>query len=66
MTAAEHVRTNLFQNDEVKKIRKQDVERVEAVLELDRQQADAEAKQQREIATVRAREKATTKSASPR
>jgi uncharacterized membrane protein YqiK len=58
LTAIEHVKTNSFENDEVKRIRKQDVERVEAVLELDRQQADAEAKQQREIATVRARETA--------
>jgi uncharacterized membrane protein YqiK len=60
LTAAQHVHTNHFQNDELKKIKKQDVERIEAILELERQQADAEAKQQREIAQVRAREQAET------
>ena len=58
LTAIEHVRTNEFQNSERKLIRKQDVEAQEAILELDRQKADAESKQAREIATVRAREKA--------
>jgi len=60
LTATEHVHTNAFQNDERKKIKKQDVEAQEAILELERQQADAEAKQQREIETVRAREQAET------
>ncbi len=60
LTAVEHVRTNELQNDERKKIKKQDVEAKEAILELERQQADAEAKQQREIETVRAREQAET------
>ncbi|MCH9651058.1 MAG: flotillin family protein [Deltaproteobacteria bacterium] len=58
LTAVEHVRTNEFQNDERKKIKKQDVEAQEAILELERQQADAEAKQEREIETVKAREQA--------
>lgn len=58
LTAVEHVRTNEHQNLEKKQIKKQDVEAQEAILELERQQADAEAKQQREIATVRAREEA--------
>jgi uncharacterized membrane protein YqiK len=60
LTAIEHVKTNEFENDELKKITKQDVERIEAVLELERQKADAESKQQREIASVRAREGAET------
>ena len=58
LTAIEHVRTNEYQNNERKLIKKQDVEAQEAILELDRQKADAESKQAREIATVRAREKA--------
>jgi uncharacterized membrane protein YqiK len=58
LTAIEHVRTNEYQNLEKKQIKKQDVEAQEAILELERQQADAEAKQQREIQTVRAREEA--------
>ncbi len=61
LTASEHVSTNEWQNDEQKKIRKQDVEATEAILELNRQQADAEAKQQREIQSVRAREEAETR-----
>lgn len=56
LTAAEHVRTNEFQNNERKMTKKQDVAAAEAILELERQQADAEAKQQREIESVRARE----------
>jgi uncharacterized membrane protein YqiK len=58
LTSTEHVRTNEFQNNERKLTKKQDVEAAEAILELDRQQADATAKQQREIESVRAREAA--------
>ncbi|HUP50158.1 MAG TPA: flotillin family protein [Thermoanaerobaculia bacterium] len=58
LTAAQHVQTNQFENTEKKQIRKQDVEAGEAILELDRQYADAESKQQREIESVRAREAA--------
>lgn len=58
LTSTEHVRTNEFQNTEKKLTKKQDVEAAEAILELERQQADAEAKQQREIESVRAREAA--------
>jgi uncharacterized membrane protein YqiK len=61
LTVKEHIDTNLHENNEIKMIRKQDVDRVEAVLELDKQQADAEAKQGREIATIRAREDAETR-----
>ena len=49
----------------VKKIKKQDVEAKEAILELERQQAEAEAKQQREIETVQAREEAETAKVAP-
>ena len=58
LTAVQHVRTNELQRDEQMQIKKKDVETKEMILELERQQADAEAKQQREIATVQAREKA--------
>lgn len=58
LTSTEKVKTNEFQNNERKLTKKQDVEAAEAILELERQQADAEAKQQREIESVRAREAA--------
>ncbi|MEM9416460.1 MAG: flotillin family protein, partial [Planctomycetota bacterium] len=58
LTAAEAVRANDIAREKEKTIRKQDVEAREAILELDRQQAEAEAKQQREIDTVNAREQA--------
>lgn len=58
LTTQENVRTNEYRNTERKLITKQDVEAEEAILELNRQKADAEAKQQREIQTVRAREQA--------
>jgi uncharacterized membrane protein YqiK len=58
LTAQEHVRTNEFRRNEEMQIKKKDVETREAILELERQQADAEYKQQREIATVKAREEA--------
>ena len=53
-------RTNEFENDEKKKITKQNVEAAEAIYELERQQADAKAKQTREIESVKAREQAET------
>ncbi len=59
LTAVEHVATNNASNDESKLITAKNVETKEAVLELERQQADAEARQEREIAAVRAREQAT-------
>lgn len=58
LTAREHVITNEYKRDEQMKIKKKDVETRETILELERQEADAEAKQQREIASVRAREQA--------
>jgi uncharacterized membrane protein YqiK len=61
LTAIESIRTNEYENNKAKQIKKQDVEAREAILELERQQADAEAKQSREIMTVRAREQAETR-----
>ena len=61
LTATQNVRTNILERDEELAIKKKNVETVEAMLELDRQQADAEARQEREIATIRAREEAETK-----
>ncbi len=61
MTAIQNVRTNILERDEELAIKKKDVETIESMLELKRQQADAEAKQEREILTIRAREEAETK-----
>lgn len=61
LTAQQNVSTNNFERDEELAIKKKNVETVEAMLELERQQADAEAKQEREVATIRAREEAETK-----
>ncbi len=59
LTAIEHIATNDAANEEAKQITAKNVETKEAVLELERQQADAEARQRREIESVRAREQAT-------
>ncbi|MFI9813044.1 flotillin family protein [Saccharothrix variisporea] len=58
LTAIEHVRTNEYQRGEEKEITRQNVEAREAILELERRQADAEIKQKREVETMRAREEA--------
>ena len=60
LTANQSIRTNDFQNNEQKMITKQNVEAKEAILALERQQENAIAAQQREIATVRSREAAET------
>jgi len=60
LTAIEHVRTNEFQRHEEKEITRQNVDAREAILELERRQADAENKQRREIGTMKAREEAET------
>lgn len=60
LTAVEHVRTNELRRNEEMQIKKKNVETQEALLELERQQADAQARQAREVATVRAREEAET------
>jgi uncharacterized membrane protein YqiK len=56
LTSLEAVRTNDFTRNKEKEITRQDVEARETILELERQQADAEIKQQREVETMRARE----------
>ncbi len=61
LTAEQNIRTNNYERDEELAIKKKNVETIEAMLALARQQADAEAKQEREIATLRAREEAETK-----
>ncbi|QXV59438.1 flotillin family protein [Amycolatopsis sp. TNS106] len=58
LTAIEHVRTNEFRRSEEKEITRQNVDAREAILELERRQADAEIKQNREVETMRAREEA--------
>lgn len=60
LTADQHIETNKFSNNERKQIKKQDVEANEIILNLDRQQADAQARQTREIETMRAREQGQT------
>jgi uncharacterized membrane protein YqiK len=58
LTAREAVFANNIAREKEKTIKKQDVEAKEAILELERQQAEAEARQEREIQSVKAREKA--------
>ena len=60
LTATQNVRTNELERDEQLAIKKKDVNTVEAMLELERQQADAEARQKREVLTIQAREEAET------
>lgn len=58
LTAKQHILTNEFEREEETKIKKRDVEARERILELERIEADAVARQQREVASVQAREKA--------
>ena len=60
LTALEHVATNNAAREEEKQLTAKNVETREAVLELERQQADAEARQKREVETTIAREEAAT------
>jgi uncharacterized membrane protein YqiK len=60
LTAAQNIKANLIKRDEEKVIRKQDVEAREAILELDKQLAEKEEQQKREIANIVAREEAET------
>ena len=55
LTTQQRIKANEIQREGEKIIKKQDVEAREALLALERQQAEAEAKQHREIATNRAR-----------
>ncbi len=58
LTAEQNKKSNLIMRDEEKVIRKQDVEAREAILELDRQLAEKEESQKREIANIKSREEA--------
>lgn len=60
LTALQSVETNDLKRQEEIRIKRQDIEAEEKSLELERQLADSQAKQQREIATVKAREVAET------
>ena len=60
LTAAQNVITNELERNEQLAITKKNVETREAMLSLERQQADAEARQKREIETIKAREEAET------
>lgn len=58
LTANEQTRANFITREKEKTLKKQDVEAREAILNLERQQAEAEEKQTREIAEIVAREQA--------
>nr|WP_309145413.1 flotillin family protein [Xenorhabdus yunnanensis] len=60
ITAIHNIETNQKERDQELAIQKKNVETREASLALERQQADAEARQQREIKSIRARESAET------
>ncbi len=60
LTATQNVVTNELEQNEKLAIPKKNVEAREATLALERQQAEAEARQQREVDTIRAREEAET------
>ena len=60
LTAEQNIKANLIRRDEEKTIKKQDVEAEEAILELEKQLAEKQAKQKREIANIQAREEADT------
>lgn len=60
LTALQNIITNEFERNEELAIKKKNVETRESTLALERQQADAEARQSREIDTLRAREEAET------
>jgi len=58
LTAQQNMNANLIRREEEKVIRKQNVEAREAILELDRQLAEKEERQRREIDNIKAREDA--------
>ncbi|MBG2757330.1 hypothetical protein I4557_10220 [Proteus mirabilis] len=60
ITAIHNIKTNQKERDQELAIQKKNVETREASLALERQQADAEARQQREIDNIRARESSET------
>ncbi|OYW74511.1 MAG: flotillin [Verrucomicrobia bacterium 12-59-8] len=60
LTAAQAKLSNNIQRDKEKVIKQQDVQAREAILELERQLAETESKQKRDVESVRARETAET------
>ncbi|WP_437919140.1 flotillin family protein [Sphingobacterium sp. LRF_L2] len=58
LTAQQNINANLIRREEEKVIKKQNVEAREAILELERQLAEKEEKQKREIDNIKAREEA--------
>ena len=60
LTADQNIKSNLIKRDEERTIRKQDVEAQEAILALDKQLAEKEEQQKREIANIKSREEAET------
>lgn len=64
LTAQQQKLTNHIERDKERVIKQQDVEAREAILELERQLAETEAKQAREVATVKYREEAESKKVS--
>jgi len=61
LTATQAIHANNIRRDKEKTIKKQDVEAKEAILQLERQQIEAEEKQKREIAEISARQQAEAK-----
>lgn len=60
LTAEQKKLSNHIERDRERVIKQQDVEAREAILELERQLAETESKQKREVETVKAREEAET------
>jgi len=58
LTARQQVLSNGIRREKEKTLTKQDVEAREAILELQRQQAEAEERQSREVSEIRSRERA--------
>lgn len=60
ITATQNVETNRLERDEELDIKRKNVSAREAMLQLEKQQADAEARQKREIESITAREESET------
>jgi uncharacterized membrane protein YqiK len=61
LTSVEHIATNESNRSREMQLKKRDVEASQAILELEKQEADARLRQTREIESTRAREEAATK-----
>jgi uncharacterized membrane protein YqiK len=58
ITSREKIQSNLIEKDKEKTIKKQNVEAREAILQLEKQLAETEEKQKREVANIKSREEA--------